>query len=141
MNIANTLWLKRYCYKIMSNYLLKQNSKEIAERLNDMSFLTKSDKFEITNSTLDKIFEIFSKTTDTNKKFLCIKILLSQKGVSKNRLSLALDFLRMNTEISNARKLVLCFGSIRKHLKFYKTNFPKQIDLCVADIYNYSHTL
>ncbi len=126
MDSLSTGWLKKNCYSIVSNYFSK-NSNEITERLQDISFLKNSDKFIINNSTLEKIFEIFSNTIDTNMKFQCIKILLSQKYVSKERLSLALDFLLTNTETSNARKLIYCFDSIRKHLKFYENNFPKEI--------------
>jgi hypothetical protein len=46
--------------------------------------------------------------------------------VSKERLSLGLDFVRMNTEISNAENVARCIGSIRRHLKFYQKVFRKQ---------------
>jgi len=123
MNSGFTLWLKKYCHVILSNYFSK-NSNEITEHLQDINYLKNSDKFIINNSALDKIFEIFSNTTDTNIKFQCIEILLSQQYMSKERLSLALDFLLTNTEITNANKLIPCIVFIRK---FYKDFFPKEI--------------
>ena len=129
MDTLSTLWLKKYCYSILSNYFSK-NPNEITERLQDISYLKNSDKFIINNSTLDKIFEIFSNTTDTNIKFQSVEIMLSQKCMSKARLSLALDFLLTNAEISNARKLIYCIeGRIPKNLlefNFISTPFEKK---------------
>ena len=58
ISAVNTVWLKRYCHKILSNYL-SQNSYEITKLLKDIGYLTKSGTFSIENSVLDLIFEIF----------------------------------------------------------------------------------
>jgi hypothetical protein len=54
MNTVQTVWLKRYCNKILSNYL-SQNSYEITKLLKDIGLLTKGDKFSIENSSRKSI--------------------------------------------------------------------------------------
>jgi hypothetical protein len=127
MNTVETVWLKRYCNTTLSNYL-SQNSYEITKLLKDIGLLTKGDKFSIENSVLDQIFKIFSNTNDTDLKFKCIYILFSEKYRSKERLSLAFDFLLMNTEISNTEVFV-CISTFRSHFQFFKTNFRKETHL------------